>query len=75
DTFYPSSKLCSACGYKNNNLKLSDRIWACPVSKTTHNRDYNATINLLKEGLKQVGLEQSELMPVEVALAGSVYTD
>ncbi|MEO1942022.1 MAG: zinc ribbon domain-containing protein, partial [Campylobacterales bacterium] len=58
-----------------NNLKLSDRIWACPVSKTTHNRDYNATINLLKEGLKQVEVKRSDFIPVEVALEGSVCRD
>ena len=69
DTFFPSSKLCSVCGYKNKNLKLFDRTWICPVCKTKHNRDYNATLNLLKEGLKQVGVEHSDLMPVEVVLA------
>lgn len=69
DTFFPSSKLCSVCGYKYKELKLSDRIWTCPKCNTIHSRDYNATLNLLKEGLKQVGLERPEFMPVEVALA------
>jgi len=76
--FYPSSKLCSKCGYKNENLKLSDRKWKCPNCGTEHDRDYNATLNLLKEGLKKlkgsltlraVGLERPELTPVESAIA------
>ena len=76
--FYPSSKLCSVCGYKNENLKLSDRKWECPKCGTQHDRDYNATLNLLKEGLKHlkglltsraVGLERPELTPVESAIA------
>ena len=71
--FYPSSKLCSVCGYKNENLKLSDRKWKCPYCGTQHDRDYNATVNFLKEGLKfikgsltlrAVGLERPELTPV-----------
>ncbi len=76
--FYPSSKLCSKCGYKNENLKLSDRKWKCPNCGEEHDRDYNATLNLLKEGLKilkgsltlrAVGLERPELTPVESAVA------
>jgi putative transposase len=76
--FYPSSKLCSVCGYKNESLKLSDRKWKCPKCGTEHDRDYNATLNLLKEGLKlikgsltlrAVGLERPELTPVESAVA------
>ena len=46
--FYPSSKLCSCCGYKNVNLKLNDRSWECPNCHVIHNRDKNAAINLEK---------------------------
>lgn len=45
-SFYPSSKLCSNCGYKNKDLKLKDRSWTCPECKVVHNRDVNASINL-----------------------------
>ena len=44
--FYPSSKLCSNCGYKNVNLKLKDRSWECPDCHVVHDRDENAAINL-----------------------------
>jgi len=69
DTFYPSSKLCSRCGFKKEDLKLCDREWECPRCGTKHDRDYNATLNLLKEGLARlkrvVGVDCPELMPVE----------
>jgi len=61
--FYPSSKLCNVCGYKYNELKLSDRYWQCPICGTCHDRDINASINLYK-----VGMEQPEFKPVEHAL-------
>ena len=51
NTFYPSSKLCS-CGYKNIDLKLSDRRWTCPQCKKVHDRDSNASENLFNEGIK-----------------------
>ena len=38
-SFYPSSKLCSVCGYKNENLKLSDRKWKCPNPTLTLSSD------------------------------------
>ena len=44
--FYPSSKLCSCCGYKKVDLKLKDRSWECPDCHTIHDRDQNAAINL-----------------------------
>lgn len=46
--FYPSSKLCSNCGYKNVDLRLKDRSWECPDCHVVHNRDENAAINLEK---------------------------
>ncbi|WP_239500152.1 RNA-guided endonuclease TnpB family protein [Desulfurobacterium thermolithotrophum] len=73
DPFYPSSKLCSRCGHKNEELKLSDRKWTCPKCGAEHDRDINATLNLLKEGLTRlkrvVGVDCPELMPVEGAVA------
>jgi len=66
--FYPSSKLCSVCGYKNDNLTLSNRYWTCPVCGTKHDRDINAARNLLKIGLATltaVGADRPKLMPAE----------
>ena len=51
DRFYPSSKLCNNCGYKFDNLTLDMRKWTCPVCENIHDRDINASINILKEGL------------------------
>ena len=50
DRFYPSSKTCSNCGYKKRILKLSDRVWTCPVCGEYHDRDLNAAMNILHEG-------------------------
>ena len=46
DRFFPSSKLCSCCGYKKADLKLTDRKWTCPNCGGHHDRDENAAINL-----------------------------
>lgn len=52
NTFYPSSKLCHCCGYKNTTLTLADREWECPNCHELLDRDNNAAINILSEGLK-----------------------
>lgn len=46
NTFYPSSKTCSNCGCKNDDLKLSDRIFKCQICNHELNRDLNAALNL-----------------------------
>jgi transposase len=52
DRFFPSSKTCSVCNYINQGLALKDREWTCPSCNTVHNRDFNASINIKKQGLK-----------------------
>ena len=54
DRFYPSSKLCHNCGYKNEALNLSDRKWICPVCGEVLDRDINAAKNILQEGLRKL---------------------
>jgi len=53
DRLFPSSKTCSKCGWINNNLTLNDRTWICPKCGGKHDRDINASINILNEGYRK----------------------
>jgi putative transposase len=77
DRYFPSSRLCSKCGYKNDKLTLKNRTWVCPQCGITHDRDINASINILNEGIRiykeTIGLSSPELTLVEnTTLVGSL---
>ncbi len=63
--FYPSSKTCHCCGYKNDSLQLSDREWVCPECGVIHDRDINAAKNILEEGKRIIGLSSPEFTLVD----------
>ena len=52
----PTSKCCSVCGHKNETLTLAVREWRCPKCDTHLDRDQNAAMNILKEGIASFGL-------------------
>ena len=64
DRYYPSSQLCNVCDYQNRKVKdLSVRSWRCPQCGHIHDRDLNAAINIMLEGLKKyIKTYERELM-------------
>jgi putative transposase len=49
---FPSSKLCNKCGHKKKDLTLAIREWTCTECGTKHDRDINASINILNEAIR-----------------------
>ena len=73
---FPSSQLCNVCGYRYDpsdfggvEWSLKIRKWQCPHCHADHDRDFNAAVNILKEGLKQIS---GQGLPVEPIYAGGV---
>ena len=54
DKWFASSKTCSVCNEKNNEITLNTREWICPHCNTHHDRDYNAAINIKNEGYRML---------------------
>ena len=54
DRYFPSSQLCSECGYRKTDLLLKTKSWICPNCGVKHNRDHNAAINIKKEGMRMI---------------------
>jgi putative transposase len=61
--WYPSSKTCNHCGHKRSEMTLDVREWVCPQCGTAHDRDLNASVNILHEGLRDLyDFSSSELL-------------
>lgn len=65
DRWFPSSKICHVCGYKYSDLKLSDREWTCVHCGSHHDRDLNASLNILHEGERHIGIRSAEFTLVD----------
>jgi putative transposase len=56
DRFYPSSKICAACGRVHHELSLSGRRWLCVGCGVIHDRDHNAAVNIHRVGASTLRL-------------------
>jgi putative transposase len=79
DRWFPSSKTCHNCGYKNSELRLNERNWSCPNCGAELSRDENAGKNLRSVGLDILGLgkpsklvEKMQAVGISVPMQSSV---
>jgi putative transposase len=68
--FYPSSKLCSNCGYQHDDLQLSDREWTCLECGLHHERDENSAKTIGKEG-KRILREEKNITIIKSSTVGT----
>jgi len=73
DRFYPSSKTCSCCGHRRDDLTLKERTYVCPHCGTVIDRDLNAALNLLSLITNKVGIEYPELTPADLTALQSRF--
>lgn len=80
--FFPSSKTCNVCNYINQYLTIKNREWTCKSCNNVHDRDFNASINIKKQGLKILsgsGIEsdikqkRSKALPLGESMTSEAY--
>ena len=64
--WFPSTKLCSTCGCMYQQITLRDRVWTCPDFGAYHQRDFNAAVNIFREGASSHGGHLVSLAPASV---------
>lgn len=65
DQWFPSSKTCSKCNHKLDELRLDVREWECPRCGSVHDRDINGAINVLAAGMRQLAGREDRNLPVD----------
>ena len=71
DRFFPSSQLCSSCGYQHRELTIGEREWTCTACGVHHDRDINASINIKCEGIRILRDERSIMVITNDDTAGT----
>lgn len=76
DRWFPSSKLCHCCDWKNDKLKLTDREWVCKNCGVIHDRDINAAINIKREAIRilRFMLEHEREIMIKLGLSKPEFT-
>jgi transposase len=59
DKWFPSSQICSNCGVSDGKHTLDIREWTCKHCNIHHDRDINASINILNKGLEELNIKES----------------